>query len=83
MVLIDSTLLALPVAHEGMPDRLLEAIARRRVATITGKCPWGGEIEVDGPRVLGKVNRATVWHKPPCLVQDEAFEQLLDEWATS
>ena len=80
VVLTGLTLVVLPVAQEDMSSQLLEGVARRRNAIITGECPSGGRFELAELHPLVEPSRATVWHENDCPAQEKVFDRLLEAW---
>ncbi len=66
-------LFVLPVIEDRYGDDLKEALARRRTAALTGRCPCGARQRVKG------VSSIELQHLGDCRADDLSIEQMLRE----
>ena len=72
----------LPIIPDDAPDPVREGIARRRIATIEGRCPCG--IAFDYSRIpLGTVTHRTVEHRGHCPAIDRNVRRALRRWRSA
>lgn len=70
-------LFVLPEIDDTMPPEVKDAIARRRAANVTGRCPCGAEMVLDGPLRPGEVTLGHMEHEDDCPVPDDRLIALL------
>lgn len=69
----------LPVIPDDAPDPVREGIARRRIATIEGRCPCG--VGVDYSQIpRGAVTHRTVNHRDHCPAITRNVRRALRRW---
>jgi hypothetical protein len=76
----DRVVQVLPALRDDLHPRIKDAVARRRLASLTGRCDCGGEMEIDGPLTPGSTVRGRMWHEPDCSATDIAIAQLFERF---
>lgn len=73
----------LPVASEELPPQLREAVVRRRLAALEGRCPCGAIVSLPNRRQRrraardGRTLTTTVEHEPDCSATDDRLVALV------
>ncbi len=57
-----------------LPHPVRQALARRRQATLTGRCACGARLSLEG-----RIGHATMGHESDCPASNDALRALLDE----
>jgi hypothetical protein len=69
----------LPTIPENAPYKVREGIARRRIATLTGTCPCGAEVDFS-TAVRGRVTTSEVVHDRLCPADDNRLRKAIKRW---
>lgn len=67
----------IPALPDGAPPEVLNALDRRRRATLTGRCDCGARRRLDH---LSPTPRAVIHHADTCPAADPALADLLAAW---
>jgi hypothetical protein len=72
----------LPAIDDAWPPELKNAVARRRRATLSGRCACGARFRVLGQDAAG-VMHAGMEHERDCPASDDHCTELLRRWRTN